>query len=145
MFLYLDASALVKRYVAERGSTGVMTAVGEATAVATSTLSRAEVAGALAKAVREGILTEGEATGAVQFFRNDWADFVRIRVTEAVIGRTDDVAWRLGLQAYAAVHLVSALLWQEKVGHGVVLATYDGQLWRAAGESGLERFPKRRP
>lgn len=145
MLLYLDASALVKRYVAERGSTAVMTAVGEAGAVATSMVSRAEVAGALAKAVRVGTLTETEAVAAARVFRNEWADFVRIRVTEEVIGRADEVAWRLELGGYSAVHLASALLWQEAVGGEVVLATYDGQLWRAAAGSGLGRFPERRP
>ena len=56
MIVYLDASALVKRYVAERGSreTGDLTA--SADVVATSLVSRAEVAAALAKAVRLGVI-----------------------------------------------------------------------------------------
>ena len=56
MILYLDASALVKRYVKERGSQEVIALTAAAGAVATSLVSRAEVAAALARAVRLGVL-----------------------------------------------------------------------------------------
>ena len=52
MILYLDASALVKRYVAEPGSAEVSEAISRAEAIGTALISRAEVAAALAKAVR---------------------------------------------------------------------------------------------
>ena len=51
MILYPDASALVKRYVKERGSQDVIALTAAAGAVATSLVSRAEVAAALARAV----------------------------------------------------------------------------------------------
>jgi predicted nucleic acid-binding protein len=49
VILYLDASALVKRYVAEPGSAEVAALIGRAQAVGTGVVSRAEVAAALAK------------------------------------------------------------------------------------------------
>lgn len=143
MLLYLDASALVKRYVAEAGSTSVMTMTGEARAVATSVLSRTEMTAALAKATRAGALTENEAAAVAQVFRSEWANFVRIQATEAVIVRADEVGRDLGLPGHAVFHLASALMWQEAMDEVVVLATYDGQLWRAAAENGLQRFPKK--
>ena len=42
-FLYLDSSALVKRYVAESGSDDVIALMADAAAVATSLVTRAEV------------------------------------------------------------------------------------------------------
>jgi predicted nucleic acid-binding protein len=42
VIVYLDASALVKRYVAESGSAEVEALIGEAQAVGTAVLSRAE-------------------------------------------------------------------------------------------------------
>ena len=48
MILYLDASALVKRYVTERGSRETADVCAKAEIVATSLVSRAEVAAALA-------------------------------------------------------------------------------------------------
>ena len=47
MILYLDASALVKRYVAEPGSTEVNDAIATAEVIGTAIISRAEVAAAL--------------------------------------------------------------------------------------------------
>jgi predicted nucleic acid-binding protein len=48
MILYLDASSLVKRYVAEPGSTEVGDAISSADVVGTARISRPEVAAALA-------------------------------------------------------------------------------------------------
>ena len=52
MILFLDASALVKRYVAEEGSEEVEAWSLEAEALATTVISRVEVPAALAKARR---------------------------------------------------------------------------------------------
>ena len=54
MILYLDASALVKRYVTEPGSREVIQLTSEAAGVATVLVSRAEVAAAFGRAVRAG-------------------------------------------------------------------------------------------
>ena len=72
MILYLDASALVKRYVAELGSAEVNAAISQAQATGTVLLSRAEVEAALAKAVRVHALTQEEALASLQVFRNEW-------------------------------------------------------------------------
>ena len=96
MILYLDASALVKRYIAERGSRTVAEAVSEAEVVGTSLISRAETAAALAKAVRVGALTRDEAASALQVFRSEWPSFVRVQATEVLVARADELAWELG-------------------------------------------------
>jgi predicted nucleic acid-binding protein len=141
MILYLDASALVKRYVAERGTREVAEAIAQAEVVGTSLLSRAETAAALAKAVRVGALTRQEAASVLQVFRSEWASLVRVQATEIVVARADDLAWELGLRATNAVHLASALLWQEGMGDEVTVATFDRQLWDAVEQRGMIAFP----
>ncbi|MGD8794679.1 MAG: type II toxin-antitoxin system VapC family toxin [Anaerolineae bacterium] len=141
MILYLDASALVKRYVAEAGSAEVSAAISQAMATGTALISRAEVAAALAKAVRVSALTREEAIAALQVFRNDWADLVRIQVTEMVVARADALAWDHGLRGYDAVQLAAALVWQDALGEQVTLATFDQDLWSAAGSAGLQAYP----
>ncbi|MEJ2737608.1 MAG: VapC toxin family PIN domain ribonuclease, partial [Anaerolineae bacterium] len=96
MILYLDASALVKRYVAELGSDEVNAAISRADVTGTALISRAEVAAALAKAVRVNALTREEALVAFQVFRNEWPDLVRVQVTELVIARAGTFAWDHG-------------------------------------------------
>ena len=92
MIVYLDASALVKRYVAERGSreTGALSA--KADVVATSLVSRAEVAAALAKAVRLGIVEPDNGRRAQRAFASQWPDIAKVSVTEALMSRAEALA-----------------------------------------------------
>jgi predicted nucleic acid-binding protein len=143
VILYLDASALVKRYVAERASKEVADLTKDAAAVATSLISRAEVAAALARAVRLGVLEEAGGRRAQRRFAREWPDFVRISVTEALVSRAETLAWDYGLRGHDAVQLSSALVWQDSIGQEVVLGTFDRQLWDAAPRAGLQAWPDR--
>jgi uncharacterized protein len=110
-------------------------------AAATAVISRAEIAAALGKAVRVDALTREEALAALQVFRNDWVDLVRIQVTEMVVARADLLAWDHGLRGYDAVQLASALAWQDALGETVTLATFHKHLWTVARSVGLARYP----
>lgn len=72
MILYLDTSALVKRYIAELGTPEVAAVISDADVVGTSIISRAETAAVLAKAVRTRMLSPDEAASALQVFRSEW-------------------------------------------------------------------------
>ena len=141
MILYLDASALVKRYVAEPGSAAVESLIGGAQAVGTGVLSRAEVAAALAKAAGAGLVTRESAAKALQAFNADWEHMIRLQVSEPLVARAASLAWEHGLRGYDAVHLATALVWREMLGGPVSVATYDRQLWRSAQASGLSVWP----
>jgi predicted nucleic acid-binding protein len=141
VILYLDASALVKRYIAEAGSAEVDQLIGRAQGIGTSVISRAEVAAALAKSVRIGFLSREEAGAALQVFRAQWVDLVRLQLTEVVIACADAQAWERGLRGHDAVHLAAVLFWQETLGEPVTLATFDHQLWQAGTTAGLAVWP----
>jgi len=141
MILYLDASALVKRYVAEPGSAEVNEAISKAEVIGTVLISRAEVAAALARAVRMDALTQEDALASLQVFRNEWPDLVRVQVTEIVIARADAFAWEHNLRGYDAVHLAAASLWQDAMGEQVTLSTFDRRLWAVAKRVGLAPHP----
>ena len=145
MISYLDASALVKRYVVERGSreTIALTAASEMTA--TSIVSRAEVGAAFAQAVRAGLVKDDVARNAQRRFAGDWPDLARVSITEALVERAERLAWEHALRGYDAVQLASALTWQESVGEEIVLATFDQQLWEAAKRLGLKAWPDQLP
>jgi predicted nucleic acid-binding protein len=145
VILYLDASALVKRYVAEAGSADVAAAIAAARLLATAVISRAEVTAALAKAVRLGYATRNAAAAGLADFEADWPDLIRLEVSETVVARAASVAWQQGLRGYDAVHLASALQWQEALGNPVTVATYDRELWRGAQSSGLVPWPNDMP
>lgn len=142
MIVYLDASALVKRYVEERGSreTGELSAGADV--VATSLVSRAEVAAALARAVRLGIVEPERGRNAQRAFARQWPDIAKVPVTEALVSRAQALAWDFALRGYDAVQLASALTWQESVGAEVTLATFDRQLWDAGKKAGVRIWPE---
>jgi len=140
---YLDASALVKRYVVERGSRETVELIARAEVVASSLVSRAEVAAALAKAVGIGLLGVEKARKAQQSFIAEWPDVARIPVTESLISRAGMMAWEYALRGYDAVQLASALTWQESVGASIILATFDRQLWQASQKAGVRVWPEK--
>lgn len=141
MIAYLDASALVKRHLVERGSQETIALTAGSEMTATSVVSRAEVAAGLAKAARMSLVTDEIAQVARRSFTRDWPDLVRVPVTEALVERAAALAWQHGLRGYDAVQLASALTWQESVGEEIVLATFDQQLWEAAKRAGLRPWP----
>jgi uncharacterized protein len=109
--------------------------------VATSLVSRAEVAAALAKAVRVRIIEPDKGRKAQRAFASQWPDFAKVPVTEALVARAEGLAWNSTLRGYDAVQLASALTWQESVGAEITLATFDRQLWDAGEQVGIHVWP----
>src|SRR5688500_5947662 len=107
MILYLDSSAIVKKYVAERGSAETHAAVEKAEAVGTASISRAEVDAALRKAGRRDVLAKSEGIAAVRSFNENWRDLIRTRITERLVKHAAELAWRHDLRGYDSVQLAS--------------------------------------
>ena len=145
MIVYLDASALVKRYVSEAGSREVNALIAGASVVGTAAISHAEVSSALAKAVRMRLLSREEAASALQVFSAEWESLIRLQLTEVLISRAATLAWEQGLRGYDSIHLAAALFWQDMLGDTVTLASYDRQLWEAAKVTGLVAWPESLP
>ena len=145
MIVYLDSSAHVKRYVAEAGSPEVDALIAGARATGTAVLSRAEVAAALAKAARVGLVARSAALKALEAFVADWEHLIRLQFGEPLAARAGALAWEHGLRGYDAVHLATALVWRETLGEAVTVATYDRELWRGAQSSGLSPWPAAMP
>ena len=141
MIIYLDASALVKRYLAEAGSPEVSRLIADSTAIGTSLVSRAEVAAAIARSVRAGGLLRPAGQKALQALSLEWVDLMPLPVSASLVARASELAWTHGLRGYDAIHLSSALLWQEDLGEPVVRATFDGELGEAARHAGMQTWP----
>ena len=138
---YFDTSALLKKYIVEPGSSEVRGLIAHQRFVGTCSVARAEGAAALARAVRVGSLTEPSARQAHKVFIREWKSYVRVRVTEALVARADGLAWSHKLRGYDAIHLAAALEWQDRLSETITMATFDKELWAAAAEAGIARFP----
>lgn len=145
MILYLDASALVKRYIQERDSEQVNAWIGGADIVVTGLITRVEVAAAIARAGRMSLITADEALAALRQFRSEWESLQRLPITENTVIRGDALACEHNLRGYDAIHLACALIWQETLGMPVTLASFDGQLIAAASQAGMACLPVRSP
>jgi len=142
MNLYLDTSALVKRYVEELGSEDVLDWMDLADMIGTGLVTRAEVAAAITRAVRLKHLTVQISDKALDKFRLEWDSFHRLPINEELIARADFLACQHGLRGYDAVHLAAALIWHEALMLPVTLATYDQELANAGKKSGLKVLPE---
>ena len=143
--LYVDTSALFKRYVEEDESDAMLARMEGAPTVGTALITRVEVAAALAKAVREQRMNQDAAEEAQREFLDEWVDFTRIGVTDALAARAGNLAWEHGLRGYDAAQLAAALVWKETTEDTedeVVFACFDDELRQAATAEGLETWPE---
>ncbi len=109
-FYQCDASGLVKRYVNEAGSDWVRAIVGPASTniVSIADITRAEVTSALARRVREGMITLQERDELIETFRAHCATQYRIvPIQPWIIDLATELLQRHPLRAYDAVQLAS--------------------------------------
>ena len=153
--LYADSSALVKRYLEERGSGRLNAKIAETTRarhrVLTSVLSFAEVHAAMARKLQERPpLHTTEYHWATTQFDSDWRTYLtRVDLTSAVLNLIPDLVRRHFLRGSDAIHLASALLVRESLEFNknmgtlpetMIFATSDKKLARAAEHEQLEVF-----
>ncbi len=141
MIVYLDSSALVKCYVPEAGWEETLALVSAADLVATSPITRVEVASGLARAVRTGGLSAATGREALRAFAEESHALIQIPMTERLLVRAQAFVWDHGLRGYDAVQLASAVTWRERAASPVTLATFDRRLWQACATVGLDPWP----
>lgn len=130
MRLYLDASALVKRYVAEEGSDLVLSTMQAAEAWAMCRIGYVETVRAVGLAGGRKLVERVEA---------DWPSIDVVEVDSALVEHAARLALSTELRSLDALHLVSALLLPRD---GLTVATWDARLHRAALAWGLETLPR---
>jgi hypothetical protein len=127
--LYLDASALVKRYVEEVGSELVLSRMEEAHAWSMCRIGYVET-------VRAVALAGGRK--AVKRVEADWLSIDVIEVDRALAEHAAELALSTELRSLDALHLAAALVLPSG---GLTVATWDTRLHRAAHDRGLQTFP----
>ncbi len=141
MNVYWDTSALIKRYLSEPGTAEVLDLLGKASLSGTVVVTRAEVAGVFSRAFSKSRLTQEQVRRGMREFRQDWPAYLRVRITETMIRDADQLALQYSLRGYDAVHLSAALMWKDRISDAIHFATFDDNLWDAAGTEGFETFP----
>jgi len=137
LIYFLDASALVKRYVSEPGTEDVRRLVRGRRRLAASSLSALEVPSALARRVREGHLPREAAMQHARRVATDLAEMHVVAVRSEVLSLAADLVWRHPLRAYDAAQLASALRLAREGGLAMTFVCADGRLTVAARAEGL--------
>lgn len=127
--LYLDASALVKRYIVEDGSDDLIEAMGWAGALSMCRVGFVETISAVA---REG------AKRDVGKIERDWLYIEVVEADRGLCERAGQLAASHRLRALDALHLAAAL---SLPAGDLTFATWDVRLHRAAREEGLATLP----
>ena len=128
---YFDASALAKRYVREKGSVKVRRLLS-ADLGATSRYSAVEIASALARRVREGVVTDGDRERALAANQEDMTAMLVVELTPEVVTRAQVLLRRHPLRAGDAIQLASCLHLREELKDEIALVAFDERLLAAA-------------
>ena len=114
--LYVDTSALVKRYVGEVGTLWVRRVLARPVRqpIYTSVLAHTEVLSALQRKVREGTLAGGDAQRLARRVQRHCARRYRlVAITPACVLQANALVQTHPLRAYDALHLACALAIRE--------------------------------
>lgn len=140
---YFDSSALVKRYLAEIGTTWVRTWCDDpAQTIAVAEIGLVEVAAAFAGKLRGNYIASAQYSSARADLERDARDeYVLVGVNRLVVDEAIDLTARHRLRGYDAVHLACALrLNRALIAHRLpplILISADDDLLKAAAAEGL--------
>lgn len=142
---YLDASALVKRYLAEVGSNWVANLTDPPTgnSIVIAELTQVEVAAALAGRHRaSGGITRRERDGAVALLASHCKyQYQLVTMSPTILGRAIELTQQHRLRGYDAVQLATALTANDRLTTvglaAVVFVAADNDLLTAARAEGL--------
>lgn len=126
--LYLDTSALVKRYIEEDGTELVISAMDDAPAWAMCRIGYVETLRAVALAGGKKQARRVEA---------DWFAFNVVEVDAELAQHAAELALSADLRSLDALHLAAALMLPGEV----TVATWDARLHRASLDHGLVTLP----
>lgn len=132
MNVFVDSSALSKRYVQEAGSSRLEEILAEASSLGISKICLTEIVSALCRRRREGSLSKDQYLKAKQALFTDVGDASVVNLTDEVIQRAVDFLERWPLRSSDSLHIACALEWPADL----FVSAYEKQC-KAAREYGL--------
>ena len=138
--VYLDTSALIKRYIEEEGTEGILELTEDSAAVQVIILdiTPLEARSALRRRQREGDISEADASGISNQIETDVSSSFLVQPsTSAVIEDGARLIDRHALRAYDALQLAGCLVTREQVPGPLTFVCADVRLCAAATQEGL--------
>lgn len=136
--IYLDTSALIKRYIWELGSEHIHRVFSANDHIGTSKITYAEVYAALTRRKREGHLSQVRYSRVCRFFEREWPAYLITELHEEVLRLTRDLIKKYPLRAYDAVHLASAKFLKGYLKTPITFVCADQRLFQCAKAEGFQ-------
>jgi len=135
--IFLDTSALAKRYVEEPGSEELEELLASiATEVFVSTLAFVELASAMGRKLRNKEIEKAKAGEVIRELEEDWFElFVKIPLEDTLAEKAAAIALEYFLKGADSVHLASA----QETGAELFVAS-DNKLIRMAQKIGINSY-----
>jgi hypothetical protein len=109
--VFLDSSALAKRYVDEPGSDRLEEILARASSLGVSVISVPEVVSALCRRLRETKLSQQQYSKAKRALLEDLTETSVVNITEQVIARAVVLLERWPLRSSDSLHIACAADW----------------------------------
>ena len=141
IFYYWDASAWVKRYCREAGSSWVEDFFDHHPLAVCASLGYVEVMATLSRKKKAQEMASPAFAEKIQELEADWERFFQVKMTDEIIALAADVARDLALRGADAIHLAAALWFQRLLSapeDRLVLVTADRELKKGAQASKVE-------
>ena len=138
MNVFLDSSALAKRYIQEPGSDRLEEILSSASSLGVCVICVSEVVSALCRRRRERKLSRQQYLKAKQALFEDIEDSSMVNVTDRVLARAVELLERWPLRSSDSLHVASAAEWSAEL-----FVSADERQCAAARAYGLqvERLP----
>jgi len=130
--VFLDSSALAKRYVVEPGSDRVEQILLGASSLGVSVLCLPEVVSALCRRRRERMLSHAQYARAKRTLLEDIRDSSVVNITDRVAARATELLEQWPLRSSDSIHVASAAEWEAEL-----FVSADERLCAAARAYGL--------
>lgn len=133
MKVFIDSSALAKRYIREPGSEKVEKILSRASTLGLSSLCPVEIISAMCRRRRELSLTKDQYLLAKQALVDDARDAEIVNVVPRVVGKAISILEKEALRTIDAIHIGSALEWKASL-----FVSSDKKQVAAASRAGLK-------
>ena len=130
--IYFDSSALVKRYIEEKGSDKVNSLLAGGSTAAVSRLAYPEILAAITRRHKAKEIEAGAFERMRKAFKTDWTNLIVVEFHREVFKFIDEVIAKHALKGSDTIHLASALWLKKTTKAEVVFVASDRELVKAA-------------
>jgi predicted nucleic acid-binding protein len=137
-FAYFDTSALIKRYVSEKGSARVVSLLRRHDLLS-SAITPVEVMSKLCRRKRNGELSDEDFGATLSRLQGERTRWELVELGRTVLSRAEEIVQGIvPMRSLDAIHVASLLTFQAESGTRIPFVTGDDRQREAAAQIGLD-------